>query len=124
VLGVAEEWGDSCKTVVYNIISEKLSDPIDKIYIAEAHRVGPSRPEKPGDIIIRFSSLAVKKAVLPKRRILKGACMVFVEVLCRDLQLTFDRVRNHSRVKVIWVITWKNISDSVKYAWPGKKFLT
>ncbi len=102
VLGVAEQRGENCKTVIYNIIREKLSHPIDEMDIVEANRVGPSRPEKPRGIIVRFSSLAVKKAVLPKRRVLKGTGVVFVEDLCRDQQLTLHRVRNDPRVKVTW----------------------
>ena len=120
VLGVPEEMGENCKIVVYAIIREKLSHPIDETDIIEAHRVGKAKPEKPRGIIVRFTTLAIKKEVLPKRRALKGTGVVFVEDLCRDLHLTLNRVKNDPHVKVTWAADGKIFA--ILSSSPDKKF--
>ena len=102
VYGVAEKEGENCKTEIYKIIRNKLSHPILDTDIVEAHRVGIKRGERPRGIIVRMSSLAVKKTVLPKRRALKGSGIVFAEDLCRDMQLTLNRVQEDKRLMNTW----------------------
>ncbi len=120
VLGIPEEDGEVCKTTVYQIIRDKLAHSIQESQIIESHRVGVQRGERPRGIIVRLASLAIKKTVLQKRRALKGSGIVFHEDLCRELQLTLNRLKNDDRVNKSWASDGKIFGTLYKR--PDRKF--
>ena len=126
VLGIKEETGEICKTLIFTLIREQLSYPVTEDNIISAHRLGTRKSEKPRSILVCFASVDEKKAILKTRRQLKGTGIVLTEDLCIDQQTVLNRVYKHPLVKNSWASDGKifgNVQEFQRYPERKVKFI-
>ena len=107
VFGVKQVRGEDCKTIVTEMLQNKLGKKVVTGDIVCAHRI-PGKTMPP-PIIVQFSSRELKLDVMKRRRSLKGSGIVIADDLCLDMVQTLSRLKALPTVVKSW-------------SWDGKLF--
>ena len=81
--------GEDCKTIVTEMLQNKLGKKVVTGDIVCAHRI-PGKTMPP-PIIVQFSSRELKLDVMKRRRSLKGSGIVIADDLCLDIESSSNR---------------------------------
>lgn len=101
--GIPRQPREDCIKQVHDVITQKLGIrdlPITAIEVA--HRVGPSRNNRPPAIIAKFVRRDERDRVLRARSALKGSGISLSEDLTADNQRLLARVKNHTDIESSW----------------------
>ena len=109
IFGVPEEEGESCHSIVQDIVKKNLKKDISpKEDIISTHRITSNITPRP--IIVGFTTHDMKMEVMKRRKMLKGSNVVIAEDLCIELHQTLKNLRQHPDIQQTW--SW----DSKLYA--------
>ena len=107
VFGMKQVRGEDCKTIITQILQNRLGQKVQTGDIVCAHRI-PGKTMPP-PIIVQFSSRELKLDTMKRRRTLKGSGIVIADDLCVDIVQTLSRLKALPTVTKSW-------------SWDGKLF--
>ena len=99
ISGLPEEEDEDCYEKVLSTLNTKLSlsPPLSIDHIDCLHRTGKSHPNKPRQVIVKFTSYQHRRRVMAQRRQLRGTNLYVNEDLTRKRNALYWSARNAKR---------------------------
>ncbi|KAI4459603.1 l1 transposable element-related [Holotrichia oblita] len=93
-----------CEKLVMNVLNEKLQLDVSIDTIDRCHPVGPKKDNNKRDILVKFTSYRYRRAVMDRRKLLKGTHISIVEDLTRSRYLCYREANKVFGFRNVWVM--------------------